>query len=357
VVAATVQPRAAAAAGGDAQVLWQRAVPGYGLALAVDPAGNAAVLTGTDGVSGGPRLLQFAPDGRRRWQRVPVDGARVAVADAGGVTLGTNDGRLARYDRTGRLGWVRPVAGIDWVETLAHTPAGALLMTSVAFDRDGYAFGLLLECDAGGGVLWRKAIRPTPDAYTNDLAVGPMGHVAAIRRDGLSRYAPAGSRRWEREPGFPEPYGAAIAVDRAGGVIAAGRSGYGPAQVAWVVRFDAGGTPLWRAGIEPQDWPASGRAEAVAVAADPAGVVWVAGNSTGPLKGEPPAAAVDQDVWLAKFAPNGVALWQRRFARPGTQAVVDLALDGDGNLLLFTNADAAAGGAVLYRLRSRPAAP
>jgi len=135
-----------------------------------------------------------------------------------------------------------------------------------------------------------------------------------------------------------QEHGESLAVDPADNVIVAGffqgtvDFGGGPlkstAQDIILVKFGPAGNFLWS-----RQFPAS--SEPV-VTVDDAGCILLTGGFTGTVDfgGGPLTSAGGQDIFLAKFDPDGNHLWSQNFGDADYQFARGIAVDGAGNLVL-----------------------
>lgn len=107
---------------------------------------------------------------------------------------------------------------------------------------------------------------------------------------------------WVRVPPGGERAATALglAMDREGGavVVGHGQAGVGAPPRAWVAGYARDGDERWARWLPEDDAWSSATARAVAV--DPAGDVWIAGD----VQGED-----DDDVWVARCDPAGSVRW------------------------------------------------
>ena len=265
----------------------------YGKDLAVDAQGNiilAGYFTGTVDFDPGPNTT--------------------ILTSAGNV-----DNFLAKYDSQGKLLWAFRYgsAGVDIPRSVSVDGAGFIYVA-------GYFSG---TCD----------FNPAP---------GVNSLVSAGSRDVyVAKYDPAGAFVWVRGfGGTNDDQALDVTVDSAGNVIAAGffsgtvdvdpgasvvnLSSLG-ATDGFVVKYDASGNLVWAFSLG-----SSGGHQNVAITPDPADNIYVSGFFYTTVNFNPLGAATNltsagaQDIFLAKYAPNGTNLWAIRAG--GTQP--DLAIPG-----------------------------
>jgi hypothetical protein len=281
------------ACAGEGEYLWHRtfgaAGEESGMRVAIDGAGNvvlAAQGTSTIDLGGEPLVSagsydlfigRFAPDGAHLWSAVFGDG-----------TNQFNDGFALAVDAAGDI--------------------------AVAGDFDG-------QIDFGGGPLF----------------------AASMGDPFLARLDPDGNHVWSLAfPAGGYAYPQALAFDAAGELVMGGffldTLDLGGGQLtsagmvdAFLGKFTAGGNHVW----SQRFGDAQGQF-ILGVAADAASNVYVAGGFTGTInlgKGGMVSAG-GTDVFVARFDPQGTALWSKRFGDAAPQVARDLAIDGKGRLAL-----------------------
>ena len=126
---------------------------------------------------------------------------------------------------------------------------------------------------------------------------------------------------------------AAIAVDPSGNTIVAGIT-YGNldgpnagSSDAFVRKLDATGATLWT-----DQFGGTSGDEALAVATDASGNVYVAGYTTGNLDGTP--APFEYRAFLRKYSPTGTVLWTDLFGTNTTDQIYGAAVDPSGNVIV-----------------------
>jgi uncharacterized delta-60 repeat protein len=172
--------------------------------------------------------------------------------------------------------------------------------------------------------LQAMAVGRDGSVYVTGFSVGPSG------ADYLTaKYDTNGAQLWlarydGNEGGHDFP--ADIAVDRDGNAYVTGRSWGGASGVdVATVKYDPNGTELWAARFNsPDNLEDSGRA----IALDTNGNVYVAGSVID--------APFNQDFLTIRYGTTGTQLWMAQYdgAANGTDEAVDIALDGQGHVYI-----------------------
>jgi hypothetical protein len=239
-----------------------------------------------------------------------IDIALAAAADgAGGAFVcGTTDGALGGAHMGDYDAWVAHVdaGGVNWIRQLG----------TIASDKANS-----LSLDGAGGV------------YVGGESEGPLGGPASGFPDAwLARLDGAGNLLWSRQIGSGgfDP-GLATASDP-GGVFLAGATNATLGQSsagnfdAWVARFDLDGNLAWltQFGGGANEWVGG-------LSLDGAGGVILGGRTTAPIFGE----ITDSDGLLARLDADGTLLWSVAVGSPDKDdAVWRVAIDPAGDLFL-----------------------
>jgi uncharacterized delta-60 repeat protein len=197
-----------------------------------------------------------------------------------------------------------------------------------------------------------SGIAPAQDAAF-DLAMTPDGNIAvtgystgsATGADILTTlYDPSGARIWSARydgPDHGDDVGVAVAVDDSGNVYVAGRTA--EQGLGWdmaVIKYEAGGTLAWSAGIDltlRDDLP-------VDIAVNAGGQVYIASTVAASPELQP-YGSYDDDIYLEKFSRDGDELWNEIYDGPAnkTDRVAGMALDASGNVFLVGSTLGASG--------------
>jgi len=301
------------------------------MTMAYDPDGNelwAAIYDGPDGEDDFARALAVDPFGN--------------VWVAGESTRGDDDSVTVKYDAGGNELWVAYRDGTGNADDAA---------TAVDVDDSGhvYVIGtsrtsktgkelLTAKYDADGNELWvvRYDGPYTGDDHAAALAAQGSGGVwvagstpgsAGGRNYTTIRYGGDGNELWVARYDGPGAGGdslQAMAVDGTGHAYVTGKSaGATDASDYATVKYDADGNELWAVRY---NGPVEGYDEALAVALDGAGNVYVTGSSQG--------TAETTEYLTVKYDGDGNELWTARAPRSGTgsDVAVAVAVDGTGNV-------------------------
>jgi hypothetical protein len=172
------------------------------------------------------------------------------------------------YDQSGNIAWTRVLAGQAGCVAAADGAGNYY----VAGDGGKAEDVLLTKLDKGGNVLWSRKLGSAPGAVNDDL-------VTSVAVDGFGGIYVAGYTSGSMDG-------------------TANRGG----RDAFLVKFDGDGNTVWirQFGTLNHDFPS-------ALAADPAGGVYVAGGVDGPDQ----RFGALGDAMLARYDADGTQLWIR----------------------------------------------
>ena len=202
--------------------------------------------------------------------------------------------------------------------------------------------------DSAGNEVWTRQVSVRGSDTTEGVTVDGMGnvYVAGSTRfpfvsnsDAFVRkYDPAGNEAWTLVFGsgfFGGSDGArAVAADGMGNVHVVGfvTDGALPGQTAtgsqdaFVSKYNSAGSELWT-----RQFGSAGRTEALGVAVDGTGNVYVAGHNSLNLPGQISAGGFD--AFVRKYDSAGNELWTRQFGSAGDDRATGVAAaDGAGNV-------------------------
>ncbi|HEX7699303.1 MAG TPA: hypothetical protein VF403_01195, partial [Kofleriaceae bacterium] len=141
----------------------------------------------------------------------------------------------------------------------------------------------------------------------------------------IARYAPDGSLAWIRQGGTAaEDFGHSVAVAADGtsylvGYTAGALEGSNAGgNDLFVARYEVDGTRAW---LHQRGGP--GDDSATDVQLDPEGDVWIAGNTTGVLDGNPAAGA--DDVFAIRYSATGTWMLTRVYGGTGDEVTFGIA--------------------------------
>jgi hypothetical protein len=217
---------------------------------------------------------------------------------------GQLDSWIARYDGGGTRLWIRQtiVGGgraNESVASAAPDGTGGVFLVGRTY-HPSCDSAWVARLDGDGNRLWIRQFRPATSC-------------------GAPRYESASAR--------------SVAPDGAGGVFVTGETngslagpylgGHGD---AWLARYDQDGNRLWLRQFGTPEWD-----RAQAVAPDNAGGVFVAGGTVGLFGG---SSAGKWDAWLMRYDAAGSPMWTYQFGTPELDAAEALAPDGAGGVYM-----------------------
>lgn len=158
-----------------------------------------------------------------------------------------------------------------------------------------------------------------------------------------AKFGPDGSHLWSKRFGGSGPQsGWDVSADASGNVLIAGRF-YGTVDFGggtltsggnddiFVAKFDPDGTHLWS-----NRYGDASAQYATDMAVDGSGNVTISGYLSGSVDfgGGVLTSAGSIDIFVAKFDPSGAHMWSDRFGDSDYQLVIDIACDASGNNII-----------------------
>lgn len=227
----------------------------------------------------------------------------------------------------------------DTAYQAAIDPAGAIIVGGLSFGPNSYGVRLA-KLDPSGAVIWSNvyAFGGGLDAVAGvvGMTVDGAGDILTVCRENTGvvtmKVSGTGVELWRAiydTPGWDTPAG--IVGDEEGRTYVGGTTIFGqlPAQTrgAFIVSYDANGNLLWQ-----DQYDSKNNQETIYdIARDPvSGAVYLAGEletQFGGLGHESPL--------LVRYTPGGRRLWAKHYRKPGTIGLAEKAVVGpDGNVML-----------------------
>jgi alpha-tubulin suppressor-like RCC1 family protein len=310
-----------------------------------------------------------------------VVGSFSTNASFGSTTLtsaGNTDAFVAKYNQAGNLLWAAQAGGptADSANAVAISPAGEVYVTgsftgtanfgTTNLVAAGFGDIFIAKYDSAGNLLWVQRAGGPGSNQANGVAVDTAGnaYVAGFfsniatfgstnllnsggRDIFLTKYNPAGQVVWARRAGgTSEDESRGVAVDPSGNIYLAGyfqgTGAFGSSNLTatglqdiFVAKYDPAGTLLWaqKAGGPNADF-------ANGIAVDSLGNAYVTGyfqSGTNVLSASVAitnnsASSTSAQIFLAKYDPNGIALWARAAGGFVSDFGNAVAVDGPGNV-------------------------
>ncbi len=326
-------------------------------ALAVDGSSNVYVTGGSIGAGNQVdyATVKYNDSGVEQWvARYNAPGnaedkaVALAVDGAGNVYVtgesgGVEDYATVKYNASGVEQWVAryngPRGSYDIPAALAIDGSGNVCVTGLSLGSDQSRDYATAKYNASGVEQWSARYNgpgnSDNDAY--DLVVDGSGNVyvtgatsgADRKRDYATiKYNASGVEQWLARyngPGNSDDDALALAVDGSGNVYVTGASiGSGTGQDYATIKYNASGVEQW---VARYNGPRNFHDAAYALAVDGSGNVYVTGASAG--SGTDPG-----DYATIKYNASGVEQWVARYNRPGNfyDGVSALAIDASGSV-------------------------
>jgi hypothetical protein len=203
-------------------------------------------------------------------------------------------------------------------------------------DATDSQYAARVATDAAGNVIVSGLVHGTIDLGGGVLT------ATGTRDIFLAKYAPDGSHIWSQIfPGTDIALVEGTRVDASGNIIIAGfyrgSIDFGGGALAsagdndiFLAKYDPNGNHLWSRRFGDSDTQ-----RAYELAVDAAGNVYVTGWFSGIVSfGGMLISSNWVDVWLAKYDPSGNHLWSKGFGDSGGQAAYGAAVDPSGNVFI-----------------------
>ena len=294
-------------------------------ALAVDNAGNV-VVAGFPWVT-----IKYDAAGEEQWVRSPgeesSDARAVGIGASGAVYVSgvffpefVTTARLIKYDSAGTPSWTRTFTAENdgWVQVLTQlVTLDERIVLAGEMVEGGETKALVRVYDSAGDLLFNRTLDSSA-SWASAAAVAAVGDDVIAAGSALTvtgtdalvvRLDSGGEVVWRRdfdgEPASVEgdDDALAVAVDPDGGIYVTGRTWNGEDFDVLVMKLDSGGDPVWRNAIDL----GHGDDEAFAAAFDApgpggsAGSLWVAGRASN---------GNDTDALTLHFDTDGVELFR-----------------------------------------------
>jgi len=306
-----------------------------------------------------------------------VTGYFSGTVDFGGgalVSAGGYDIFLTKYSPTGTHLWSQRFGstGSDIGSSVATDPSGNVFVTGSFNGTVDFGGGALVSAGATdiilakysptGTQLWSRRFGSTDTDYGYSVATDPSGNVfvtgsfngtvdfgggALVSAGGadiiLARYSPTGVHLWSQRLGDTSgDVGLSVGTDASGNVLVAGYFngtadfGGGPLVSAgsfdiFVAKYNSAGVHLWS-----QRFGDTGTDVMYSVVTDASGDMFLTGYfaETVDFGGGALVSAGGNDIFLAKFSPNGIHRWSYRFGSTGNDYGQSVATDPSGNVFV-----------------------
>lgn len=325
----------------------------------LDSSGNVYVAGSSNGAGSWMDYVtvKYDPAGNKLWESRyyglgdSMDYVRDMVLDASGnvyVTgtsygLGTGfDYATVKYDSTGKQIWVARYNGSgngdDQATALAIDSIGNIYVTGGSQKLDeSYDYTTIKYTPNGeqewtvfyngSGNSWDCAVALAVDSSGAIYVTGTSWGVGASYDYATLKYSPMGELLWTtcyNGPGNGSDNAIALAVDPTGQVYVTGTSSdSGSLGDFCTLKYSSAGEILWEARY---NGPRNDADQVAALALDKSGNVYIAGTSH--------SLADSSDYVTIKYAPTGERLWESRYHGPDVDInqAVALSVDLSGNV-------------------------
>ncbi len=349
----------------------------YGLATAVDAAGNIYATGCTSGAlpgqtsSGGVDAFvrKYDAGGTQVWTRqfgTPGDEVAAGISvDALGVyvvgyTSGTLPGQTSsggydafvrKYDAAGTEVWTRQIPTREGEATgVSAGPSGVYVAGYTWYalsgqPRFGFNDAFVRKYDAGGTEIWTRQFGTPGTDAANGIAVDASGIYVIGETTGaigqsfgsmdvfVRKYDAAGTEVWTRQFGTESAdYGYGVTADASGTYVVGATLATLPGQTssggycdAFVRKYNADGTDGWT-----RQFGTSGEDVARGVSVKASGI-YVAGVTQEALPGQ--TSSGSHDAFVIKYDAGGTQAWAHQFGTPGLDVARGISVDASINII------------------------
>jgi hypothetical protein len=329
----------------------------YGYAIAVSDSGYVYVTgySEGDGTDDDYATIKYHPNGDTAWVRryngpgnAWDDAYDIAVDDSGnvyvtGISVGSSasdDYATIKYHPNGDTAWIRRYNGAgngnDKAEAIAVDGSGCVYVTGVGASVSSRDY-ITIKYHPNGDTAWLRVYNAPGNATdeASAMAVDGSGNVYITGRSEAGgtlndyatiKYLSNGDTAWVRRyngPGNGDDKAKALVVDGSGNTYVTGQSeGSGSSDDYATIKYYPNGDTAWG---RRYNGPANGSDEAVGIAVDDSGNVYVTGYSD--------STGSDQDYATIKYDSSGNELWVKRYdCANGTDMPYAIAVDGSNNV-------------------------
>ena len=334
------------------------------LALSVDSASNVYVIGHSDpdfNSSNGRDfvVLKYNSQGSLLWERRYDGGLGIINAheptlaiDHGGNAYVTGSGRRVgpgdyeyvtlKYSPDGALLWERrydgPGYNDDLATAIAVDPLGNVIVTGASRGAGGDNDCATIKYNPDGDTVWVRRYHNSYESATA-LAVDQDGNILVTggSSDGVItlKYGDEGTLLWVRYYSGPvhDDYATAIALDATGNICVSGpgRSGGADSEDFLTIKYAPDGTAMW---VRRYGCPSNCEDIPHALGIDADGNVFVAGAS--------PASGISYDGVTLKYGADGTPIWERHYNGIGSNRpdyASALQIDAFGNVYVGGSSD------------------
>jgi len=237
------------------------------------------------------------------------------------------------------------VAVVDDAGAVTSHTAGVTDITATSSSDPTMSDTITLTVDAPGVLRWTRQFGTSEEDFATGVATDADGNVYAVGAtfgdleganagfgDAFVRsYRGDGTLRWTRQFGTTSDGRAeGVATDASGNVYVVGYTflaleGESAGGVdAFVRSFDRDGTVRWT-----RQFGTNATDEALGVATDASGNVYVVGRTLGALVGDSAGSA---DAFVRSYASDGTLRWTRQFGTSSSDVATGVATDASGNV-------------------------
>lgn len=248
------------------------------------------------------------------------------------------DFATVKYDTLGRQQWVASYSGVavgdDIPTAIAVDGGGNVFVTGASQASDGSFDYVTIRYGPSGNQQWLARYNGPAAAHDIpvSIALDPSGNVVvtgASKGTNLTfdcatlKYSASGVLQWAlRYEGADagDDRGSALAIDATGNIFVCGSSvGVGTGDDYATIKYTANGVQTW---VARYDGPVSGEDNAVAIALDDSGNVYVTGKSLG--------SGNLSDFATIRYNPSGIQDWIVRYNGPANEDDEAAAIAWDG---------------------------